>query len=225
MARARPVGWRRRPGSLLAVGPDAGRRLLLAPPPRRADLELRPRRRSWASAARDGAPSRAAFERAPPPPRWSWPWASTTGWPPQPDRQTVRVSRRPAPRPTCALTPLRRGEGRIEGVWARWRGPLGLVWLQRTSAPGRTVAVTPDVAGGEGAGAAPVLPRRRRSGVKPQLETRRGRRLPRPEGFQTGMDLRDIDWKQSRPPRQAARPRNTAPSATTTSSSRSTPAG
>jgi len=42
-------------------------------------------------------------------------------------------------RASVALTPQRRGEGRLEQVWARWRGPLGLVWLQRTEAPDRAI--------------------------------------------------------------------------------------
>jgi uncharacterized protein (DUF58 family) len=28
------------------------------------------------------------------------------------------------------LTPLRRGEGRLETLWLRWTGPLGLTWIQ-----------------------------------------------------------------------------------------------
>ena len=31
---------------------------------------------------------------------------------------------------TYELSPLRRGEGEIERIWARWRGPFGLVWKQ-----------------------------------------------------------------------------------------------
>src|SRR5690349_22587235 len=28
------------------------------------------------------------------------------------------------------LTPLRRGEGRLENLWLRWTRPLGLTWIQ-----------------------------------------------------------------------------------------------
>src|ERR1700722_1222095 len=42
------------------------------------------------------------------------------------------------------LTPARRGEGEIERIWARWRGPFGLVWKQVTEAPKRIIAITPN---------------------------------------------------------------------------------
>src|SRR5579872_6531814 len=43
------------------------------------------------------------------------------------------------------LTPVRRGEGEIERAWLRWRGPLGLVWKQVEQAPGRAIAITPNI--------------------------------------------------------------------------------
>ena len=45
------------------------------------------------------------------------------------------------------ITPTRRGEGRFESLWTRWRGPLGLAWVQRRDPLDRVIAVTPDIKG------------------------------------------------------------------------------
>lgn len=94
------------------------------------------------------------------------------------------------------LSPVRRGEGRIEGVWARWRGPLGLVWLQRQAPPGETLAVTPDVAAVKEE-ALRLFARDAPLGAKPLLDRGEGSDFHALKEFQTGMDLGDIDWKQS----------------------------
>ena len=94
------------------------------------------------------------------------------------------------------LSPVRRGEGRIEGVWARWRGPLGLMWLQRQAPAQRPVAVTPDVASVKEQ-ALRLFARDAPLGAKPLLDAGEGSDFHALKDFQTGMDLRDIDWKQS----------------------------
>jgi uncharacterized protein (DUF58 family) len=99
-------------------------------------------------------------------------------------------------RATVALTPQRRGEGRVDEVWARWRGPLGLVWLQRTERPERTVAITPDVERVKDQ-ALQLFSRNALFGQKAQMETGQGGDFHALTDFQTGMDLRAIDWKQS----------------------------
>ncbi|RAK64785.1 DUF58 domain-containing protein [Phenylobacterium kunshanense] len=112
-----------------------------------------------------------------------------------PERAIVRTAAGRAER-EVRLSPLRRGEGRIEGVWARWRGPLGLVWVQRQSSDGPSVAVTPDVAGVKEQALrlfAPDAP----LGAKPLLDVGEGSDFHALKEFQTGMDLGDIDWKQS----------------------------
>ncbi|MBL8555325.1 MAG: DUF58 domain-containing protein [Phenylobacterium sp.] len=94
------------------------------------------------------------------------------------------------------LSPLRRGEGRIEGVWARWRGPLGLVWLQRQAPEAPVLAVTPDVAAVKEE-ALRLFARDAPLGAKPLLDRGEGSDFHALKEFQTGMDLGDIDWKQS----------------------------
>lgn len=112
-----------------------------------------------------------------------------------PDRQVVRTFGDRA-EADVRLQPLRRGEGRIEGVWARWRGPLGLVWLQRRQAAGPPVAITPDVAAVK-EHALRLFARDAPLGAKPLLDRGEGSDFHALKEFQTGMDLGDIDWKQS----------------------------
>lgn len=94
------------------------------------------------------------------------------------------------------ITPRRRGEGRVEGLWARWRGPLGLVWLQRHATPDGRVAVTPDLEGVK-ARALELFARNAPLGAKTLRETGEGSDFHALKEFQTGMDLDDIDWKSS----------------------------
>jgi uncharacterized protein (DUF58 family) len=95
-----------------------------------------------------------------------------------------------------AFTPTRRGEVLFSRLWARWRGPLGLVWVQRTEGLDRKVPVTPDIQGVKDA-ALRLFDRDALFGVKAQMETGEGSDFHALKDFQTGMDLRAIDWKQS----------------------------
>jgi uncharacterized protein (DUF58 family) len=112
-----------------------------------------------------------------------------------PDRQIVRTFEGRA-EADVRLEPVRRGEGRIEGVWARWRGPLGLVWLQRQQTDGPPVTITPDVASVKEQ-ALRLFARDAPLGAKPLLDRGEGTDFHALKEFQTGMDLGDIDWKQS----------------------------
>ncbi len=94
------------------------------------------------------------------------------------------------------LSPKRRGRGRLEGLWARWRGPLGLVWLQRFATPDQAIAVTPDVEGVKQQ-ALQLFARNAPLGAKVLRESGQGSDFHALKDFQTGMDLGDIDWKSS----------------------------
>ena len=90
----------------------------------------------------------------------------------------------------------RRGESRLQGVWARWRGPLGLVWRQRRETPAQAVPITPDLEGVREEGLK-LFTRDAPFGIKAQLDLGEGAEFHALKVFQTGMDLRAIDWKQS----------------------------
>ena len=112
-----------------------------------------------------------------------------------PDRQIVRTHEGRA-EADVRLDPLRRGEGRIEGIWARWRGPLGLVWLQRQQTAAPPVTITPDIASVKEQ-ALRLFARDAPLGAKPLTDAGEGSDFHALKEFQTGMDLGDIDWKQS----------------------------
>jgi uncharacterized protein (DUF58 family) len=112
-----------------------------------------------------------------------------------PIRQALKLSGGRG-RANVALVAQRRGEGRLEKVWARWRGPLGLMWLQRTEAPDRIVAITPDMERVKDQ-ALRLFSRDALFGLKAQMEMGEGGDFHALRDFQTGMDPRAIDWKQS----------------------------
>src|SRR5580692_6848896 len=62
-----------------------------------------------------------------------------------PEQQTCTVAANRA-EADFALEPVRRGEGVVEALWARWQGPLGLCWKQRHDSIDRRVAILPNIA-------------------------------------------------------------------------------
>jgi uncharacterized protein (DUF58 family) len=94
------------------------------------------------------------------------------------------------------LAPVRRGEGRLERIWARWTGPLGLLHLQVSSPLDQTVVVAPNVRGVRDE-AMRLFTRDAAFGQKAQIERGDGTEFHALKEFQPGMDLRSIDWKQS----------------------------
>lgn len=95
-----------------------------------------------------------------------------------------------------ALTPIRRGEADLAGIWARWSGPLGLVWKQAAETPGRKLAITVDIEGVKQE-AVRLFSRDALHGLKTQLDAGEGAEFHALRDFQPGMDTRTIDWKQS----------------------------
>jgi len=112
-----------------------------------------------------------------------------------PERQWLRLAGRQG-EARAALKPLRRGESRLQGAWARWRGPLGFMWLQRTLPAADVIAITPDVQRVKEQ-ALQLFSRDALFGLKAQMERGEGGDFHALTDFSTGMDLRAIDWKQS----------------------------
>jgi uncharacterized protein (DUF58 family) len=94
------------------------------------------------------------------------------------------------------LAPVRRGEGEIERIWARWTGPFGLVWKQISQTPRRVIPITPNVAAVKEE-AIRLFARDAQFGLKSQLETGEGSEFHALRELVPGMDRRAIDWKQS----------------------------
>jgi uncharacterized protein (DUF58 family) len=95
-----------------------------------------------------------------------------------------------------AVRPNRRGEGRLERLWVRWRGPLGLVWKQRTLEIDHAIAITPDLQGVKDE-AVRLFSRTNPFGSKVELDVGEGSEFHALREFTAGMDRRAIDWKQS----------------------------
>jgi uncharacterized protein (DUF58 family) len=110
--------------------------------------------------------------------------------------RTATEVRGGAARAEFELTPNRRGEGEIEKIWARWRGPFGLVWKQIVESPKRIVPITPNV-GAVKDEAIKLFARDAMFGIKAQLETGDGSEFHALRELAPGMDRRAIDWKQS----------------------------
>jgi uncharacterized protein (DUF58 family) len=94
------------------------------------------------------------------------------------------------------LKPERRGAQTLQRLWLRWRGPLGLAWKQRVDTLDRIVRVTPDVQGVKDE-AIRMYSRDASFGIRSQRERGEGAEFQALREFQTGMDPRTIDWKQS----------------------------
>ncbi len=94
------------------------------------------------------------------------------------------------------LTTHRRGEAVFERLWARWRGPLGMAWIQREEALGQRMPVVPDIQQVKDE-ALRLFARDAPIGTRAQIETGEGAEFHALKEFSTGMDLRSIDWKQS----------------------------
>jgi uncharacterized protein (DUF58 family) len=94
------------------------------------------------------------------------------------------------------LDPQRRGQGRIEYAFIRWQGPLGLAWCQRVEPLGKKIAITPDLEAVERT-ATRLFSRTFVYGLKPMKDRGDGSEFDALAKFETGMDRRLVDWKQS----------------------------
>lgn len=94
------------------------------------------------------------------------------------------------------LRTLRRGYLRVEDLWLRWRGLLGLCWHQRRIATGAGVAVLPDIRAVEERGAR-LFQRYAASGLLAQHDRGDGSDFDAMVEYRSGMDRRAIDWKHS----------------------------
>lgn len=97
---------------------------------------------------------------------------------------------------TLAFDTLRRGLGRVDAVWLRWKGSLGLVWKQRRVAFDATTRILPDVRPVHERGAQ-VFQRHALQGLLAQVDRGDGSDFESLVEFRAGMDRRAIDWKQS----------------------------
>lgn len=94
------------------------------------------------------------------------------------------------------LEPLRRGKARIESLWLRWPGPLGLVRRLRVVQVEAEIPVTPDIKAVQQTAVQFVDPTAL-YGVKPQRQQGEGSEFEALREYVPGLDPRSIDWKHS----------------------------
>lgn len=94
------------------------------------------------------------------------------------------------------VTALRRGEGKVQNIWTRWTGPLGLMWRQIKQPLDKTVAIVPDTRLVKDK-AIEIFSRDAAHGQKMQIERGQGTEFDSLREFMPGMDKRAIDWKHS----------------------------
>jgi len=110
-----------------------------------------------------------------------------------------RLRRADEPQALVATLPLvaaRRGEARIEALWMRWRGPLGLVWKQRRFAVEGRIAVVPSLRAASEEGKR-LFQRNSWFGLRQQRLRGEGSEYEALTEYRAGMDRRAIDWTAS----------------------------
>ena len=193
VALAAPQLWLAAAAWVLLVASLMAVDLVLAAPPSRLDLRAATPRTLGVGRSVEAA-VRASFAGAAPP-RLEIATGGDDRLGVQPARRTVAV-RGGAAEAAITLRGERRGQGRLAGLWARWRGPMGLIWRQAAAAEDEAVAVTPDIQGVREQ-ALRLFARDAPIGQKAQLDVGEGAEFHALKEFQTGMDRRAVDWKQS----------------------------
>lgn len=95
-----------------------------------------------------------------------------------------------------AVSPRRRGTGKVERLWLRWTGPLGLGARQATRDLGVEVRVWPNLAAVRSP-ALQVFLRDAQFGLIARRIRGEGTEFEALAEYQAGMDRRRIDWKSS----------------------------
>lgn len=95
------------------------------------------------------------------------------------------------------LVPKRRGTARIEALWLRWYGPLGLIRRAVRIPVDREVPVVPNVRAVRAAALKLFRSREFLHGLKPERYSGDGSEFDSLREFLPGMDNRVIDWKAS----------------------------
>lgn len=94
------------------------------------------------------------------------------------------------------LRALRRGRIRLDALWLRWQGPLGLVERRWRKVLNLTIDVVPIIRGLRGAALSVVLDDAQ-FGAKTQLKQGEGSEFETLREHVPGLDNRHIDWKRS----------------------------
>ncbi len=97
---------------------------------------------------------------------------------------------------SIAFVARRRGRIKLDRLWLRWRGRLGLVWKQRILPIEVQVDIHPDLKTVRERGTK-IFERHALQGLLTQMHNGEGTDFEALVEFRSGMDRRAIDWKQS----------------------------
>ncbi|MBB6426229.1 DUF58 domain-containing protein [Sphingopyxis sp. JAI128] len=97
---------------------------------------------------------------------------------------------------TIPLAASRRGQARIEALWVRWAGPLGLLWKQRKFPIDGAIDVVPSLRAVTEEGSR-LFQRNSWFGLRQQRLRGEGTEFEALAEYQPGMDRRAIDWNAS----------------------------
>ncbi len=119
------------------------------------------------------------------------PVSAPLGW-----RAQAEMTEGGAPAAAIPLRAERRGTARLERIWVRWTGPIGLVWKQRQLGLDQPVLITPDIRQVREK-SAQLVNRDAHHGQIAQLQLGEGAEFEALADYRQGMDRRSIDWKTS----------------------------
>ncbi len=114
----------------------------------------------------------------------------------QPPRVVVPLSDEGDTQVSLALNAKRRGKARVERLWLRWLGPLGLVRRLRIIELGNEIPVTPNTRAVKHTALQFADPMAL-YGIKPQRQQGEGSEFEALREYVPGLDPRSIDWKHS----------------------------
>ncbi|KTE15976.1 DUF58 domain-containing protein [Sphingopyxis sp. H115] len=97
---------------------------------------------------------------------------------------------------TIPLAASRRGQARVEALWVRWAGPLGLLWKQRKFPIDGAINIVPSLRAVTEEGSR-LFQRNSWFGLRQQRLRGEGTEFEALAEYQPGMDRRAIDWNAS----------------------------
>jgi uncharacterized protein (DUF58 family) len=113
-----------------------------------------------------------------------------------PEARRILLSPPGAAEIEAPLAPIRRGVARLERIWLRWRGPMGLMERSRIVQLSAEIPVVPNVRAVRDA-AIRFTARDAQVGIKPQSQQGDGSEFDALREYVPGLDRRSIDWKHS----------------------------
>lgn len=194
IAVAAPAWWTLSAGWIAAVAALMFADLVMAARAYQLDIEIETPALLYMS-GEDPVPVTFTFPAGPLPPRMEV-QLETNALIASPRRKIIKGWQDRAHTADFILKPIRRGTGRLERIWTRWSGPLGLVSIRKVRPLDQEIAITPNTRWVKEE-AVRIYQRDADFGIKVQMDRGDGSEFDALREFVAGMDRRAIDWKHS----------------------------